>query len=189
MRVRRVHGPAEAGVTLSRRYFEVPLCIKDGLARASDGSRPLPCRRSSVPLCTRGAREPEKDEEGPIEPKEVLVAEPADAGTDLGYRHCRELVDAQAARLLEAVLRIRRDRQPKQSASVGSGVKAQIVIDAVLSKLSSWMITAGRGLPALSFPLATAKNLSAPHASGPTDTESMNAWSSFACGLATTARD
>jgi len=35
-----------------------------------------------------------------------------------------------------------------KGASTESVVKAQIVTDAVLSKLSSWTITAGRGLPA-----------------------------------------
>ena len=35
----------------------------------------------------------------------------------------------------------------KRGASVGSVVKAQMVTDAVASKLSSWMITAGRGFP------------------------------------------
>ena len=36
----------------------------------------------------------------------------------------------------------------KSGASVGSVVKAQIVTDEVASKWSSWMMTAGRGLPA-----------------------------------------
>jgi hypothetical protein len=35
-----------------------------------------------------------------------------------------------------------------RGASVGSVVKAQMVTDSVASKLSSWMMTTGRGFPA-----------------------------------------
>ena len=61
-----------------------------------------------------------------------------------------------------------------RGAPVGSVVKAQIVMESVASKLSSWTMTTGRGFPAY-LAAGDSPDVAAPHSFSQSDTASMNA--------------
>jgi hypothetical protein len=110
--------------------------------------RPRCCSSFPFPVRSRRHRQAQEHHHGLVEPDHILVIPPADPFADL---------DFGTVAILSTVSR-EGERKPLRSfgftgsrnkgASVGSLVKAQIVIESVASKLSSYTITTGRGLPA-----------------------------------------
>ena len=77
--------------------------------RVSFGSALLP-----LTACPWRNRQPEEDEQGLVEPQDILVIEPADPRAELGFRHRRDLVDHQPPGRAQTVSFVRLDSKPKQ---------------------------------------------------------------------------
>ena len=141
-----------------------------------------------VALDSRSAGKSEEHHDRSAKSDEFLVAEFADALTQLRAWDGGDLVDHEAAGLAESIGVIRLDPEPEQRRFGGiSGEGAHrhgaccVEVIVLHDRYGPWLTDvtgAGRSGP----------NLASPQASS-TLTASMNAWSSAACSLAATAAD
>ena len=141
----------------SRRCRRSPACRRPRAAAGGRAGwhrtrRSGPCegpyrRGRCGPSGLRDGGESEKHHQRSVELDELVVAQASEAVAQAGSGHGGELVDHEAAGLIEPVVGRGVDRDPDQGRIDGWVVNGQTVTDAVASKRSSWTIRTGRGLP------------------------------------------
>ena len=106
--------------------------------------------RSRLSAGSRRCRQAEEHEQRLVEPQDVFIVESPDPSSEaVAFGTVASLSTIRRHGALEAVALVgRRPAMRKSGASVGSVVKAQMVIDSVASKASSCTMTTGRGFPA-----------------------------------------